>query len=61
MKLELEAMKFYRSCADEADSQEAKGFFNELADWEQGHYQAFKQQLDILKEDYFQANNFVPM
>ena len=61
MKLELEAMKFYRSCADKADNQEAKGFFNELADWEQGHYQAFKQQLDMLKEDYFQANNFVPM
>jgi len=38
-----------------------KKFYNELADWEKDHYHAFEQQLDILKEDYFQANNFVPM
>ena len=61
MKLELDAMKFYRSRAREAENQEAKNFFNELADWEEDHYHAFEQELDMLKEDYFQANNFVPM
>jgi rubrerythrin len=61
MKLELDAMRFYRSCAEKADAEDVKDFYNELADWEKDHYHAFEQQLDILKEDYFQANNFVPM
>ena len=61
MKLELDAMRFYRACAEKADSQDVRKFYNELADWEKDHYHAFEQQLDELKEDYFQANNFVPM
>jgi len=61
MKLELEAMTFYRSCAEKASTEEAKRFYNELADWEQGHYKAFKNELDGLKEDYWAANDFVPM
>jgi rubrerythrin len=61
MKLELDAMRFYRTCAEKADSEDVKEFYNELADWEKDHYHAFEQQLDTLKEDYFQANNFVPM
>jgi rubrerythrin len=61
MKLELDAMRFYRACAEKADDEEVKNFYSELADWEKDHYHAFEQQLDMLKEDYFQANNFVPM
>ena len=61
MKLELDAMIFYRACAEKADNEDVKKFYNELADWEKDHYHAFEQQLDMLKEDYFQANNFVPM
>lgn len=61
MKLELDAMKYYRSCAQKADTEAAKEFYNELAEWEQDHFLAFERQLDMLKEEYFQANNFVPM
>ncbi|MDY6792608.1 MAG: ferritin family protein [Thermodesulfobacteriota bacterium] len=61
MKLELDAMRFYRACAEKADDEEVKTLYNELADWETDHYRAFEQQLNMLKEDYFQANNFVPM
>ena len=61
MKLEMEAAGFYRKCAAKATTPAAKKFYNELAEWEQGHYQAFKNQLDLLKEEYFAANNFVPM
>ena len=61
MKLEMEAMIFYRSCAEKADSVDAKQFYNELADWEQGHYKAFENELDMLKEDYWAANDFIPM
>ncbi|MEA3347463.1 MAG: ferritin family protein [Pseudomonadota bacterium] len=61
MQLELNAVNFYRQCAEESDNPEVKAFFNQLVKWEQGHYDGFAQELDILKEDYWQANNFVPM
>ena len=61
MKLELDAIRFYRTCAEKTDNEDVKKFYTELADWEKDHYRAFEQQLDMLKEDYFQANNFVPM
>lgn len=61
MKLEMEAVRFYKTCAEEAQEPDAKQFYSALADWEQEHYLAFKRQLDMLKEEYFQANNFIPM
>jgi rubrerythrin len=61
MKLEMEAVNFYRQCARQASGEEARKFYNELAEWEEDHYRAFEQQLDQLKEDYFQSNNFVPL
>jgi rubrerythrin len=61
MKLELDAINHYRACAEKAQDEPVKQFFNELVEWETDHYLAFERQLDSLKEEYFQANNFVPM
>jgi rubrerythrin len=61
MKLELDAINYYRSCAEKANTQEAREIYQELASWEQTHYNAFEKELSRLKEDYWQANNFVPM
>ena len=61
MKLELDAMNFYRSCARKAGKEGVKQFYEELAAWEEDHYLAFESQLEMLKEEYFQANQFVPM
>ena len=61
MKLELDAMKYYQSCAKKAHNEQVRRFYNELADWEKDHYLAFERQLEMLKEEYFIANNFVPM
>ena len=61
MKLEMEAASFYRKCAAKATTPAAKKFYSELAEWEQGHYQSFKNQIDLLKEEYYAANHFVPM
>ena len=61
MKLEMDAMNFYRSRFEEAQEKEVKQLYKELSDWEQDHYRAFKQQLEILKEEYFESNNFIPM
>ena len=60
-KLELDAIRFYGECAKNAEDEEARTFYNELVEWEKDHYEAFNRQLEALKEEYFQANNFVPM
>jgi len=61
LKLELDAMRFYRARAEEAEEPEVKAFYQELAEWEEDHYRAFEKELESLKEEYFEANNFVPM
>lgn len=61
MKLELEAIRFYQSCAEKAASPEERQFYQDLADWETTHYEALEWELNTLKEEYWQANNFVPM
>ena len=61
MKLELDAMNFYKSRAKKTNDNTAKQFYSELAAWEEDHYTAFAKALEGLKESYFEANNFVPM
>ncbi len=61
LKLELDAMTYYRSRAKQSKNEAVRKFFNELADWEEDHFLAFEKQLEMLKQEYFSANNFVPM
>ncbi len=61
MKLEFDAVKFYEACAQKAEDERVRQLYQELADWERGHYEAFQQELEALKEDYFEANQFFPM
>ena len=61
MKLEFDAVKFYESCAQKAADEKARQLYLDLAEWERGHYEAFKQELEALKEDYYEANQFFPM
>ena len=60
MNLELNAVKFYKGRADASDDPGVKTFFQELADWESGHYEALSRQSELLKEDYWNANGFAP-
>ncbi len=61
MKLEFDAVKFYEACAQKAEDNRARELYTELADWERGHYEALRQELEALKEEYFEANRFFPM
>lgn len=61
MQLEMNAVRFYQQCADESSDPQVKELFQQLADWERGHHDDFARELDELKEEYWQANNFVPM
>jgi rubrerythrin len=61
MQLELNAVNFYSKCAAESKDLKVRKLFQQLTEWEQGHYDGFARELGELKEDYWQANNFVPM
>jgi rubrerythrin len=60
INLELSAVRFYKDQAAQAGNEIVKTFYNELADWEQGHYQALLQQHESLKEDYWAGGGFSP-
>lgn len=57
VKLELESSKFYREMAEITEDTPLKDFFLYLADWEYGHYQALKQQIGFLQENYELQNS----
>jgi rubrerythrin len=57
IKLELEAVAAYREMAKNADNDELKRFFQELAEWENGHYQALRRQIGFLQEFYETKNS----
>ncbi len=60
MQLELNAINHYRKAADESEDAGVKAFFLQLEEWEQGHYDGFADALEQLREDYWQANDFLP-
>ncbi len=59
-QLELAAEQHYRAAAKSANLSFVKRFFEELANWEARHYEALHKQLELLREDYWQASGFHP-
>ncbi len=60
IQLELDSIRFYREQAEKAPSNAARTFFQDLAVWEQGHYDALLNQQETLKEDYWNEAGFAP-
>ncbi len=61
IQLELDSERFYREQARQShDDPAVRRFFEELADWESGHYAALRAQMDELKEDYWNQGGFAP-
>lgn len=58
VQLELNAVTHYREQATKAVVPEVRRFFEELAEWESGHYQAFLSAQQSLQQDYWHANGF---
>jgi rubrerythrin len=56
IKLELESSAAYREMAKTAEDGELKRFFQKLAEWEDGHYQALRRQISFLRE-YYETKN----
>ncbi|RLC47727.1 MAG: hypothetical protein DRH70_02730 [Candidatus Coatesbacteria bacterium] len=60
VRLELFSLSYYKKRAEDSPDAYARGFFNELAEWETGHYHVLLKQLDALKDLYWQAAGFAP-
>jgi rubrerythrin len=59
-ELELNAKRTYAALAEENSNPVVKKFFEQLSDWEAGHYRALTQQQTALQEEYWAANGFAP-
>jgi rubrerythrin len=59
-QLELNGINHYHSLASKATAPAAKKLFEELADWERGHYCAFIRQQQELQEAYWDEAGFSP-
>ncbi len=60
IQLELSAQQFYRHEAEAAVDPAVKGFYEELAQWESGHYHALLAQQEDLQDDYWGKGSFSP-
>ncbi|MGC4118313.1 MAG: ferritin family protein [Myxococcales bacterium] len=59
-QLELNGINHYREQAARAASPEARKLFQQLVDWETGHYEAFIRQQQQLQEAYWGEAGFAP-
>jgi rubrerythrin len=59
-QLELSAIRFYTELAAAAEDPDVKAFFEDLASWEQGHYDALTRQLEQLRGEHWDVNRFSP-
>jgi len=59
--LEKQSFEFYTRQAETAEDENVRAFFNELALWEQGHYQILLREDEALKEQYWSENRFSPL
>lgn len=60
IQLEQDAMKFYSEQSQKVADPVAQNFFQELAEWEKGHYNALLKQQESLKHDYWEGAGFEP-
>jgi rubrerythrin len=60
IQLELNAVNFYRKCAEDTADSKLKNFFSQLAEWELGHYEALLRQQEALKGEYWAGSGFSP-
>jgi rubrerythrin len=60
IQIELSSMRFYRDQTEKAPSEDARTFFEALAEWESVHYHGLLRAQEDLKEDYWSAGGFAP-
>ena len=59
--LEQKAIEFYKKSAQESTDPHAKALFEELAAWEEEHFQLLDREYNQLREEYWANAHFWPM
>ena len=60
VNMEEKSAAFYKGMAEKSDDEEIRKLFTMLADWEEGHRDAFKRYHESLKTDWWNENRFSP-
>ena len=60
VQLELNGIRHYQEQARAAKAPAARKFFEDLAHWESGHYDALLRQQKLLEEEYWREQGFEP-
>ena len=60
LTLETNAMAHFNQAARTADSAEARGFYQFLADWEKQHFDALSSLSAAIRDDFWSTGGFAP-
>lgn len=60
VKMEKEAIDFYKKAARDSNSQEAIELYETLIEWERGHMEEFQKYYELLQEDWWNEQGFAP-
>src|SRR6056297_255532 len=60
VKMEKEAIEYYKNAASNTESEEAKSLYKKIINWEYQHLNFFQKQYDMLREDWWAEQSFEP-
>lgn len=60
VKMENEAIEYYKNAASNTESKKAKQLYKKIIEWEYQHLNFFQEQYDMLKEDWWAEQSFEP-
>src|SRR6056297_895325 len=60
VKMENEAIEYYKNAASNTESEEAKSLYKKIINWEYQHLNFFQKQYDMLREDWWAEQSFEP-
>lgn len=60
VKMEKEAIEYYKNAVSKTDSIKAKKLYKKIIDWEYQHLNFFQEQYDMLREDWWAEQSFEP-
>ncbi len=58
--LEMNAIQYYKKCAEDTPEGELKKFFSHMAEWESGHYHDVLKIQEEAEQYFWQENRFEP-
>jgi rubrerythrin len=61
VKMEKEAIDYYKDAAENTESKAAKDLYERIIEWEYQHLNYFEEQYEMLKDDWWSEQRFEPL